>query len=251
MVESIDLSETLTFSRTYFVNSESQVVEQSSALTRSVNLSGAVDNGILSGLIQIADFTAEISASIVGTNGVNSGYYIGELLGTNLGLLHLFFGPTPSAFSMLKDPQRTIGGLGVVSGTNRSSYQVRLHSGEEISGTLNLSTGSISGEIRNPMDQTTVGHLMGLRHGTLRTDRLKNLSRRGSVSSADTPLIAGFVVGGTERKEILVRAAGPALLDYGLSSALPDPTLTLFSGPDAIAFNDCLLYTSPSPRDRG
>jgi len=43
-------------------------------------------------------------------------------------------------------------------------------------------------------------------------------------------LIAGFVIGGTTAKTVLVRGSGPALGAFGISGALPDPLLQLFQG---------------------
>ena len=74
------------------------------------------------------------------------------------------------------------------------------------------------------------------------TDRdttLTNISTRGVVGTGSSVLIAGFVVGGTTSKNILVRAAGPALSGFGVSGALADPVLSI-ANPAArvIAQND-------------
>ena len=55
--------------------------------------------------------------------------------------------------------------------------------------------------------------------------RLSNLSVRTTLATSQI-LIVGFVMQGGE-KEVLVRAAGPAMNDFGLSG-LPDPRLELF-----------------------
>lgn len=58
--------------------------------------------------------------------------------------------------------------------------------------------------------------------------RLVNLSTRVQVGSGGNILIAGFVIGGTTSKTVLVRASGPALAAFGVSGTLPDPGLKLF-----------------------
>jgi hypothetical protein len=58
--------------------------------------------------------------------------------------------------------------------------------------------------------------------------RLINISARARVGSGSNILIAGFVIGGTTSKTVLVRASGPALAAFGLSGALPDPALQLY-----------------------
>ncbi len=41
-------------------------------------------------------------------------------------------------------------------------------------------------------------------------------------------LIAGFVIGGTTAKTVLIRGSGPALSAFGVAGTLPDPQLQLF-----------------------
>jgi hypothetical protein len=57
--------------------------------------------------------------------------------------------------------------------------------------------------------------------------RAGNISTRGPVFSGDQVLIAGFIVGGNQTKEVVVRAIGPSLSGAGVSGALQDPTLEL------------------------
>jgi len=58
--------------------------------------------------------------------------------------------------------------------------------------------------------------------------RLINLSARNQVGAGGNILIAGFVIGGTTSKTVLIRASGPALAQFGLSGTLPDPALQLY-----------------------
>lgn len=57
------------------------------------------------------------------------------------------------------------------------------------------------------------------------TARFSNNSSRSHVATGDEILIAGFVVGGTGRAQVLVRAAGPALRALGVEGALTRPVL--------------------------
>ncbi len=66
--------------------------------------------------------------------------------------------------------------------------------------------------------------------------RLTNLSVRTSLASAQT-LIVGIVVSGGAR-DVLVRAAGPALAAFGLAGAMTDPRLELFNGTTSVFTND-------------
>jgi hypothetical protein len=71
---------------------------------------------------------------------------------------------------------------------------------------------------------------------TISTPRLINLSSRTPIAAGGS-LTAGFVVGGTTAKTVLIRATGPALAAFGLSGTMPDPQLTLHAtvnGADSI-----------------
>jgi len=54
-----------------------------------------------------------------------------------------------------------------------------------------------------------------------------NISTRGQVGVDPNALIGGFTLGGSEPKQILVRAIGPSLTQFGVPNALSDPTLDL------------------------
>jgi hypothetical protein len=58
--------------------------------------------------------------------------------------------------------------------------------------------------------------------------RLINISARAQVGTGGNILIAGFVIGGTTSKTVLIRGSGPALAAFGLSGTLPDPQMQLF-----------------------
>jgi hypothetical protein len=68
--------------------------------------------------------------------------------------------------------------------------------------------------------------------------RTVNLSTRARVRSGDGVLIGGFVVEGPAYKRMLVRAVGPTLAAFGISNALSDPILTIYSGQSIVATND-------------
>jgi hypothetical protein len=68
--------------------------------------------------------------------------------------------------------------------------------------------------------------------------RTVNLSTRAHVRTGDGVLIGGFVVQGPAYKRMLIRAVGPTLAAFGLSGALLDPVLTIYSGQDVVATND-------------
>jgi hypothetical protein len=56
---------------------------------------------------------------------------------------------------------------------------------------------------------------------------LANISTRGKVGIGDDVLIGGFIVGGVDPTEVLIRAIGPSLTGKGVAGALEDPFLEL------------------------
>ncbi len=67
---------------------------------------------------------------------------------------------------------------------------------------------------------------------------LVNLSTRGYVSAGEAQIGAGFVISGTTGLRVLIRGVGPALAGYGVTTALPDPQITLYRGGNVVATND-------------
>jgi len=63
---------------------------------------------------------------------------------------------------------------------------------------------------------------------TAGSPRLINVSTRTLVGTGGNVLIAGFVIGGTSAKTVLIRGSGPALTAFGVAGTLPDPQLQLF-----------------------
>jgi hypothetical protein len=72
---------------------------------------------------------------------------------------------------------------------------------------------------------------------TPKKTRLTNISARVQVGKGGDILIAGFVIGGSTAKTVLMRASGPALAPFGVSETLTDPEITLYSGSTVLASN--------------
>ena len=65
--------------------------------------------------------------------------------------------------------------------------------------------------------------------------RLLNISTRADVLTGDDVVIAGFIIGGTGPKKIILRGLGPSV---GVNPVLADPTLQLLHGNVTLATND-------------
>jgi hypothetical protein len=69
--------------------------------------------------------------------------------------------------------------------------------------------------------------------------RAGNISSRGQVLSGDDILIGGFIVGGSQAKEVVVRALGPSLAASNVANPLSNPTLELRNADGTLRqFND-------------
>jgi sugar lactone lactonase YvrE len=68
------------------------------------------------------------------------------------------------------------------------------------------------------------------------TARLSNLSVRTAMAAGQRLIVGFFVDGGS--RQILVRAAGPALAALGLTGTMADPNLELYNGTTLVLSND-------------
>ena len=68
--------------------------------------------------------------------------------------------------------------------------------------------------------------------------RQLNISTRSYVGTGDDILIPGFVIAGNGAKRLLIRAAGPALDEFGVPGVLADPQLAVFKGGTLVLSND-------------
>ena len=69
------------------------------------------------------------------------------------------------------------------------------------------------------------------------TPRITNISARVQVGTGANILIAGFAIGGSTSRTVLIRASGPGLVQFGVTGILPDPMLQVYSGATLVAEN--------------
>ncbi len=84
------------------------------------------------------------------------------------------------------------------------------------------------------LDSASVSVTVGSSSGPMA--RLSNLSVRTTMQAGQTLIVGTFVSGGA--RNVLVRAAGPALAAFGLSGAMVDPRLELYNGSTLTLSND-------------
>lgn len=87
-------------------------------------------------------------------------------------------------------------------------------------------------------DGATGTALVEVYDGDLTADsQLANISTLGFVGAADDVLIGGFVVG-TGLAEVVVRALGPSLTQFGVADPIADPTLEVHDGNGGVTSDD-------------
>jgi hypothetical protein len=111
------------------------------------------------------------------------------------------------------------------------------HGSRDAVAVVSLPPGAYTVTVRSPVSGTGTAlvEVYDLDLGS--AARLVNLSTRGRVRS-DNPMIAGFVLQGSGERSLLIRAIGPQLVGFGLSTALVDPYFELHGNSGAIASND-------------
>ncbi len=137
-------------------------------------------------------------------------------------------------------PDANVAGYRVHYGTQRGQYPNVIDVGNKtVLDILNLVDGttyyftitaySAAGSESAPSDELT---------HTVNPGMLLNMSTRASVGEGDNVLIAGFIIGGSSRKTVIIRALGPSLGAAGVANALADPALEVYGSGGLIALND-------------
>lgn len=163
-------------------------------------------------------------------------------------------GPTLQGFGLsgtMADPRLELynGGALVTQNDNWGDNAV-LSTAFGTVGAFPLAAGSNDAALLQSLDGSHSVQLRGTTAGVVLVElydagsgggsRLVNVSARNEVGTGDNILIFGFVVDGVGAKNVLIRAIGPGLVDFGITNALADPRLELFRAnvAAAIAGND-------------
>lgn len=120
-------------------------------------------------------------------------------------------------------------GLGTIDSFGNLS--VTMVDGSQLTGRISPSNGKLSGPVTfTPGGQGSFSFTKAI------PGRLANIATRGVVGSGQQVLIGGFIIvdGG---KTVLITAKGPSLAAAGVSGAVPNPKLDLYSGSQLIASN--------------
>lgn len=73
-----------------------------------------------------------------------------------------------------------------------------------------------------------------------------NLSTRGLVGTGDNVLIGGFIIRGSARKTVVLRALGPSLSAFGVPNVLADPVLSVYDSTGALIVRNDNWQSDPN-----
>ena len=77
--------------------------------------------------------------------------------------------------------------------------------------------------------------------------RLSNISTRAQVGTGGNILIPGFVIAGSGTDQLLVRADGPSLSQFGVTGVLAQPSLSVYNGAGTAIASNTGWGTSTNP----
>jgi len=89
---------------------------------------------------------------------------------------------------------------------------------------------------RDPSGTTTTNDpvIMAAPEQVMAQSGLANISCRLTVGTGENQAIAGFIITGNQAKDMVVRAIGPSLAQFGLTGVLPNPALEIHDQTGAI-----------------
>jgi hypothetical protein len=204
---------------------------------RNLTIEGRLNNGVMTGIVPElgATFQATVQPQ-TGTTASVAGIYSAPVTGSAVGETHFVILPGGQALALSVTPGGVVSGTGEV--TADGTVTIRTDDNVTINAAIDPRTSAITGTV------TAAGvarPFAGISNAAERTDRLANLSSRLQVTAGDAArsVIVGFVVVGSESKEVLIRAVGPGLSAFGVQGALANPRLEVYNSAGAlIAQND-------------
>ena len=194
----------------------------------ATNVSGTISlSGGLSGSIGGLTFFTQRSAG----GSTYAGFYKAPAVNGGSGDAYAIVDGDGHALVFAQTGTRATVGTGAVD--NSGQLNVSVADGGLMAAKLDPSNGGLSATV----DKGAFAGLafIGIRDNVTHTDRLANISTRGRTGVGDQVLIAGFIISGNTPRQVLVRAVGPALTDFGVTGTLGNPRFEIYRGNTKIA----------------
>ena len=177
--------------------------------------------------------------STYGTNSKIAGGYFGVAHGPTGESQVMFIIDASNHIIMIQRAGTVLsGGFGAVTAPVAPATQYTftldhvIGSSSNITGSFTITEGIFTGTF-----QTSAGTFTVNTFKSSLFNRMANISTRGLVGTGQGQLIGGFIITGGP-KLVLIRAMGPSLAAAGVSPALANPSVQLFTGSTLLASND-------------
>jgi hypothetical protein len=203
------------------------------------NLTGTVSSTGVGGTLAASQATFIGPSPLAGTTAVSSGYFTGSLSGQPESQVAAIVGADGSLMMYISSGASNDVGQGSLDSSG--AFTITTAGNNTLTGEIDPTTGFITGALSGSGGGSILAAKVS---GGLFSDGvMRNISTRAQVGSGGT-LIAGFVVGGASPKQLLIRAVGPTLSSFGLSSPISATQLQVFSGSTVVAQNTGWSSTS-------
>ncbi len=182
---------------------------------------------------QLQDFTNTIPVpqAALGVGGLYNMLVSGS---TGAVSVSVFAGPDGRSYVYSSDGVRA--GGAVTSIANDGTMIATLSDQSRVA--VTFSSGAAAAGTYTPAGGAAV-RIVGGEDGFSSAQRIVNLSVLGRTRPGDETLVSGFSIRGTAPKRVLIRVAGPALVNFpSVSAPLANPSLQLYAGSSPFGFND-------------
>jgi hypothetical protein len=188
-------------------------------ISGTIGINGSV-TGTISGVAGAA--LSGTRASDTGATQASAGYYqAGASLSSATTLA--IVSAAGQAFVLTQTATTADASLGTVDSSGRISAATSLGT---MTGTVTAATSQLTATVVNSVGQATT--FAGASEAVLATQRLSSISTRARVGAGDSVVIAGFIITGQASKSVMIRAVGPTLANFGVSSTVSTPKLDLY-----------------------
>lgn len=193
----------------------------------TISSTGAL-TGTVSGLTSLS---ATRSAATGSTQSLAGFYQAGAI--NSSATSYAIVSPAGQAFVLTVMPTATDAGTGTVDATGRLA--VTTSSSATVTGTLTAATSTLTASVTTSGGAKT--DFVGGSETRASAEKLFNIATRGPIGNQSGEMIAGFVIRGDTPKTVLIRAVGPGLAAFGLTTAVSTPRLELFRDSTSLAVN--------------
>jgi hypothetical protein len=194
------------------------------AVNKVVPVSGTASSTGIQGTLNPGNNVFIGALTQVSSAAVASGFYSGSLLGQATSQVTAIVGADGEIMVYVGSGSYSDAGYGTIDSTGH--FTLATAEGNTITGKLTSSTGFMSGALTGgPGGNFNAAIVSG---GTFSDGVLSNLSTRAPVGTGSSIMIAGFTVGGTASKQLLIRADGPGLTALGITGAIAATQLNVY-----------------------